>query len=207
MPYSASSRTSTGGTTGSKPCSPSTLERPAHQRQLEQHERALEVGEARAGHARAGLQVDQVAEQLEVVAARRARLADLAQHRVLVGGRRVGEVRQRRRAASSSSSSTALQLGVELLLAVADRPATSAIASRRVLALALQLADLLAGRVLLGPQRLELGQQLAPARVELEHPVERAVGAVAAARERRPRRVGLGADRLEVEHAASLDAS
>ena len=61
------------------------LQRPPHQRQLEQHQRPAQVGEARARHAGAALDVHQLAQQLQVVAAGRARLADLAQHRVLVG--------------------------------------------------------------------------------------------------------------------------
>ena len=51
MPYSACSRTSTGGITGSKPVPAQLLERLAHERELEQHEVALEVGEARARRA------------------------------------------------------------------------------------------------------------------------------------------------------------
>ena len=73
MPNSASSRTSTGGITGVKPCPRELLHRPPHQRELEEHQRALQVGEARAGHARAGLEVHQPVEQLEVVGAGRAR--------------------------------------------------------------------------------------------------------------------------------------
>ena len=90
-------------------------QRPAHERQLEQHEIALEVGEARARHLRGGLHVDQVAGELEVVATGLACLADLAQHGVLVGRVGVGRVGEgehdrssRRRSASVSSSPSAL---------------------------------------------------------------------------------------------------
>ena len=123
------------------------LERPAHERELEQHERALQVGEARARHARAGLHVDQAAEQLEVVAAGLARLADLAQHLVLLGRGRVGRVRARRRARPASCSSTVADLGLELLHLGGDA-AHLLDRGRRVLARALGLGDLVARRVL-----------------------------------------------------------
>ena len=78
-----------------KPFSVQQLERPLDERELQPHDRPLEIGEARARHPRPRLEVDEVAEQLHVVASLGARLADLAQH--LVGGRRarVGQVRQR----------------------------------------------------------------------------------------------------------------
>ena len=45
-------------------------EHPLHQRELEPHDRPLQVGEARAGHPGAGLHVHEVAEEVEVVARR-----------------------------------------------------------------------------------------------------------------------------------------
>ena len=45
------------------------LERPAHERELEEHEVAAQVGEARARQPRAALHVDALAGELEVVAA------------------------------------------------------------------------------------------------------------------------------------------
>ena len=67
------------------------------------------------------------------------------------------------------------------------RRATSciaAIASRGVLAGLLRRRDGLRGGVLLRLEPLDLGQQLAPARVELEHAVQPGLRAVAAPRER-----------------------
>ena len=94
-----SSRTSTGGTTGSKPCAISTSIPQRIERELEQHHVALEVGEARARHARGGLHVDQPAGELEVVArlvraraARRPRAASCPRPR-RVG---IGRVRDQR---------------------------------------------------------------------------------------------------------------
>ena len=81
------------------------LDREADQRQLEQHQVALQVGEARAGEARRRLHVDQAERgaDLQVVARLEVEardLADLADHdRVLlghpVGGVGVGHVRDR----------------------------------------------------------------------------------------------------------------
>ena len=187
VPYSASSRTSTGGITGSKPLPPSTLQRPAHERELEQHERPLEVREARAGHARARLHVDEAAEQLEVVAAGLARLADLAHHLVLVGRRRVGRVRHARERGLQLLLDVA-DLGLELLHLGGDA-AHLLDRGRRVAARALRLGDLVVRRVLRRAQLLEPREHLAPALVELQELVEHVRGA--AARER-------GADRLRV---------
>jgi hypothetical protein len=173
-------------------------ERPAHERQLEEDQLALQVGEARARHARAGLEVDQVAEQLEVVAAGGAGLADLTHDGVGVGRAGIGQVRQRGERAAELLLDR-LQLAVEPLLALADL-LDRGDRLRSVAALALQLADPLAGGVLLGAQALELGQNRTPALVELEHSRQPPVGAVAAPRERRPRLVGSGAERLQVEH-------
>ena len=66
------------------------VERPLDERELEPHQRALEVDEARAGHPRALLQAEVLAQQLHVAAAGRSRLALLAQHLVLGRGGRVG---------------------------------------------------------------------------------------------------------------------
>ena len=76
------------------------LDGEAHERELEQDQRPAQVGEARARHARAGLHVDETAQQLEVIATLRAGGADLAQDLLLLprGGRRrrqVGHDRQR----------------------------------------------------------------------------------------------------------------
>ena len=125
----------------------------------------------------------QRAGELEVVLALAAGLAALVEHRVLVGGGRVGRVRQR--------GERLVELGlhaVELLaqrlaaardlLHLGDRP-------RGVLAGLLRGRDRLRGGVLLRLEPLDLGQQLAPPHVELEHAVEPRVGPVAPPRERR----------------------
>ena len=57
--------------------------------------------------------------------------------------------------------------------------------------------------VLLRLEPFDLGQQLAPARVELEHPVEPRVGPVAPPGERRAHRGRVVPDRLQVEHPAA----
>jgi hypothetical protein len=131
------------------------LERPAHERELEQHERPLQVGEARAGYSRAGLEVDEAAEQLEVILARGARVSDLAQDSVRVGRallrrvRKHGEHRVERLL-------HATQLGVDLLLA------SGGLAHGRdrrggVPALAPELTDALAGGIPVRAQGLQLG--------------------------------------------------
>ena len=79
-----------------EPLRPELLERVAHERQLEQHEVAAQVGEARARQPRRALHVDPRTRELEVVAAGLARLADLLEHRVLVGSVGRGQVGQRR---------------------------------------------------------------------------------------------------------------
>ena len=131
------------------------LERPAHERELEQHEIALEVGEPRAGEARARLHVDQRAGELEVVGCgAAARLADRTDHGVGVG--RIG-ARQVRQGAQRGR-----QLGVdrrklllELLLTLAGL-AHPRDRVRRVRAGPLGGGDRLRRLVLGGTQRLEL---------------------------------------------------
>ena len=58
VPYIASSRTSTGGSTGVKPCSAEPVEREAVEREREQRGVADQVAEARAGEARGALHVE-----------------------------------------------------------------------------------------------------------------------------------------------------
>ena len=132
-----------------------------------------------------------------MVAARLARLADLAQHLVLVRRGRVGQVRQRRQHGGAALLDRA-QLLLELLLALRE-PARLGDRLGGVLAAPLQLADPLARLVLARAQLLELGQQRAAALVELERLVEqRRVDA--AARQRVPRGLRVLADLPEVEH-------
>ena len=170
--------------------------RPADERQLEQDERALEVCEARSGHACARLQIHEPVEQLEVVRALAAGLPDLAQDLVLRRRRPVGQVGQRGERGVEALLHLA-QLLVEGLLAI------GALANRRdrlggVLARALELTDPLAGLVLLGPQLLDLGQQRPPPFVQLERGVE-GIGR-AAAGQCGSCRVRVAPDLLEVEH-------
>ena len=112
------------------------LQHPAHERELEQHEVAAQVGEPRARQARAALHVDARARELEVVLRRGHRrdgLADLAHDGVRVGGRGVGRGSGSASSARWSSSSAGRARSVERLdlgrrprasraIAVARRP-------------------------------------------------------------------------------------
>ncbi len=92
------------------------VQRPLHERELEQHQVAAQVREARRREPRGALHVDPLAGEIEVVArpARRHRgLADLAQHRVAVGRLLVGQVRQRRERLAEAGLGVA-ELGLEL---------------------------------------------------------------------------------------------
>ena len=202
MPYSARSRTSTGGITGSKPAAPQLLQRPAHERQLEHHQVAFQIREARPRERGRAIHVDHPPRQLEVVARLEVELphrADLAHELVLRprSGARVGKVRQRRQGRLQAKLDLP-QLLLELL-----RP-------HRHAAHALDLA-LARGRVrggldprvrlvLLSPQPLQLGQQPAAVRVELDNLVEPRRRLRPAPRERRAHAVRVLADQLKVEH-------
>ena len=175
------------------------LQRPAHERQLEQHEVALEVGEAGAGHARARLHVDPRAAQLEVVLRRsRPRLAALVEDLVLVGRGRVGRVGQR--------GELGVELGLHAVELLAQRLAARGDRLHRgdrlrgVLARLLGRGDRLRRLVLLRLDPLGLGQQLAPPHVERQHPVQPLGRAVAPPRERLAHGRGILPDRLQVEH-------
>ncbi len=170
---------------------------PLNERQLQAHERPLEVGEARSRHARARLHVEVLTEQLHVVAPAAPGLALLAQDLVLEGRRGVGQVRQQGQRGGAALLHRAQLLG-ELLLA---RRGALHLGDRRagVLARALQLADALGGLVLGAPQLLELGQQRTPALVGIERLIEHR-GVEAAPKQRLSRRCGVFTDLPEVEH-------
>ena len=129
-------------------------------------------------------------------------LADLAQRRVVVGGGRVGRVRERRRARPAArrrrppapAPSAFTRAATSCIAAISSAASPPACLAR---------ADRLRRLVLARAQRLDLGPQRARARVELEHAVEPRVGAVAPARQRRPHGLGVAADLLEVEHRAA----
>jgi hypothetical protein len=143
---------------------------PPDERELEQHEVAGQVDEARTRHPRARLGVDQRSGHLEVIRAGPAVCADLADHGVLVGRRRVGRVGQRRE--------RGLQLGVgvgELLPELLHAPGDVLHRGDLLGRVAARLPggpDRLRRLVLLRPQALGLRSQRARARVELEHAVE-----------------------------------
>ena len=189
--------------TGSKPLSAQLLDRPPHERELEEHQLASQIREARARQLRAGVHVDHPARELEVVARLEVELGNAAHlaHELVLGpgsGRGVGQVGQRREGALKRLLHFR-ELALELLRARRNHP------HRLDLALALGRVG---GRpdprircVLLAPQALELGQQRAPSRVELDHRVDRLGGVLAAARERSAHLVGFLPDALEVEHA------
>jgi len=105
-----------------------------------------------------------------VGAARPAGLADLTQHLVLVGGRGIGEVRQRQQHAGAALLDRA-QLLLELLLPLGE-PARLGDRLGGVPPAPLELADPLARLVLAGAKVLELREQSAPALVELERLVD-----------------------------------
>jgi hypothetical protein len=127
-----------------------------------------------------------------VVAPLRARLADLAQDLFLVRGRAGGRVWHTRHGRAQALLDRR-DLRLQLLHACRH------FAHRRdrlggVAALALGRGYPVAGAVLLGPQVLELRQQLAPALVEREQLVQSAGDLVTAPRERRPRGVRIAAN-------------
>ncbi len=134
-----------------------------------------------------------------------ARGADLA-HELVVRSRRGAGVRQVRQGRQRAAQLLfdAGQLPLELLHARGDGP------HRRDLALALGRvggrADARVGLVLLRAQALELRQQGTSGRVESDHLLEPGNGVFAAAGQGGTHAVGVLADALEVEHAAS-DAS
>ena len=175
------------------------------QRQLEQHEVALQVREARARHARGRLHVDQLARQLEVVARlvdARGRRRPRAASSSSSAADRIGRVRERARSTPSSAASTDGEL-LRQRLRPAARPPASRRSRRPRPARLLGARDRLRGLVLARPQPLDLGQQLAPPRVERQRLVQPRVRAVAAPRQRRAHGVRVPPDRLQVEHGAA----
>ena len=192
---------------GLEPVLAEQLERPAHERELEQHEVALEVGEARARHARARLHVDQRAGELQVVA-RRTSSASPTSRSVVSSSAAVGSGGLGSDASAvSSSASIALELLAERLHATRD-----------LLHLGDRGARVLAG--LLGardrPARPRSGARAAPSTSgrssswrasSARASSSRCVGPVAAARERGAHRVRVAADRLQVEHGSRPGAS
>ena len=196
--------------TGSKPCPRSFSQRPAHERQLKHHQVAAQVGESRSRELRRVIHVDHLAGQLEVVArleveaARRAptsRTSSSSGPGAALGSGRFG----RRPSAACSSGSTSASSRSSSLTRRRDR------AHRLDLALALGWvagrADARVGLVLLGSQALQLGQQSAPARVELDHRVEGVRGSIAAPGKRGANAVGVLPDAPEVEHPRRRRAS
>ncbi len=183
------------------------VERVLHGRDVQPHEVAEQIGEARAGRAGAALHVDHRAGEVDVVARLevelRLRAARQRVHRGVLLEHAVGGAT---RAGCSGASSIAVskrgvglaQRDLELRQAVAQ-PGRRRDLGRRVAPGALGLADRLRGVVALGAQLVDLGLQRAPALVEREHLVEQAVGL--APRERCAHALGVGADDPDVEHA------
>ena len=171
VPNSACSRTSTGGTTGVKPFSSSSVQHPLDERELEPHERPLQVDEARAGHPGARLEVTRCSPSSSTwLAARRPASPSSRSTSSSTAARRVGQVGQRGEHRRAPLLHLA-QLLLELLLALRDALHLRD-RLRRVRAGALQLADPLRGLVLPPPQLLQPRQQRPPALVELERLVE-----------------------------------
>ena len=194
--------------TGSKPWPRSFVQRPAHERELEQHEVAAQVGEARARQPRAALHVDPLAGQLEVVAAGRAPASPTSRSdRVLVGARsgRAGSGSVASAACSSlldaarSSSSSALTCADDVLHRARSprrRPRRAAWRRRSPPRPAFCSARSASSRGSSSRQRASSASTLVDAR--------RDVGA--AARQRGADRVGVAADQPEVEHGAGQSA-
>ena len=166
VPTIASSRTSTGGSTGTKPACTDVVDREAVEREGEERRIADEVAEARAGESRGALELEtpDLRSLLDVVA--RRRLADAAElDRILlgvaVGDRVVGRVRD------LEQSSVPLGLrrgeGVLRLLQLRLDPLERLELLRRRLSLELRA----------GAQLVDARDELAPARVCGEQPVER----------------------------------
>ena len=188
--------------TGSKPWPRSLRHRPLHERELEHHEVAAQVGEARARQPRAALHVDPLAGELEVVA------PGLRRRRRRRAGPRPRARRPSGRAGSAASTSSSCSSASAVARALAERldlgrQRLQALELRgHVALLALAGRDLLGRRLLLGAQPLGRLRRLAPLRVELDDAVD-ALGELGPApRERRANRLGLAADQPEVEHGA-----
>ena len=203
MPNSASSRTSTGGITGSKPCAAQQLQRPAHQRELEEDEVALQVGEARAGDLARRPPCRSWRPRARGGRGRTRRPTPHSRSDVsssaAVG---IGRVRQRRLERGQLGLEPR-DLGLELLDARADR---LHLGDRRrgVRAGALGLADRLRPGVALAPAPLRApAAARSGASRSSKRGVEPLVGAVAAARQRGPRRLRVAGDRPQVEHPTS----
>ncbi len=186
--------------TGSKPVPAQLLQHPAHERQLEQDEVALEVGEARAGPSARPPPCRSVrAGELEVVAARRAARAPLAQRRCPRRRRtgRAGSAATRQRVGAPPSAS-APPLGLELLdarahpLHLGDRLATRP--RRCCLASPIAFDAVVAGAACSALQLRHAGRAARASQLERARRAS-LVGAVATARQRGPRRVGIAGDR------------
>ncbi len=201
----ASSRTSTGGTTGVNPSPTSVRGHPLHERELEQDRFAHEVREAGAAHLHGLLGLDpahRLAERGVVERRRRGRVADDAHHRAVVlttvGHRRVGGVGdlQRQRAHFGVDGCERLLERLQLLL-----QRTRGRDLRRTF-VGCGASDVLRRRVLPRAQLLDRPQLLAPRRVGREHVVDQAgrdtlafdADAV----------VGLLAQALEVDHTGLM---
>ncbi len=196
-------------------------QRPLDKRQLDEHQIAAQVGEARARQVGPALHVDALAGQLQVIAGLgrdrggvgdgRAvvepvdpRFADGLQDGVLerrVGVRQVGQPRLGAVELLLDLRQLLLQrLGLGRDLAHVRHGGVGLGRVPGLLGGLLGLRDRLVGRVLLGPQRLELGQDLAPPLVEAQHAVEGLRVVPAAASEGGAGGVGIAAQGLQVEH-------
>ena len=197
MPYIASSRTSTGGSTGLKPGGGRAVERPAVEREREERRVADQVAEARPGDPRGALHVEPA--ELEMLGPRGRRLADHALDVPL--GVVLLRVRDRlvRRVRHLLQQLVARRLRCRELL----------LERTQLLLDLLQLLDLLGRRLaldLLPPaQVVDLRDQLAPASVGLEQPVERLARALA--RHGGPEALRLGPRSLEVDHPVWRNAT
>ncbi len=185
------------------------VERQRHQRHLHAHQRAEQVGEAAAGHARRGLQVEGPggAGQLHVVARREPegrRLADPAQLDGIllapVGRVRLGEVGQRHQQPVAIGLEVA-QLGLQRRELVAQAPGLGLLGGA-VATLAPRLANRLADAGALRAGRLDARAEPAGVLVQPEQALDLAAGA--SPRQVRGDALRLGADQLQVEQAGPV---
>ena len=183
-------------------CAAQQLERPADERELEQHELALQVGEARARHARGARPCRSRCRRARggrgrVRPASPTSRDDRRPRRRRVGSGRLGSAAS----TASSSASTAASSLARAPSAAGDLAHRARSPRRRPRPPAWRRRSP-RRLVLLGAQRLELGQQLAPLLVEREHLVELRASAPRRASAARTASGSL-ADRLEVEHGAA----
>ena len=210
MPSMARGLTRAGGTTVVKPCGAGLVHRHVDQRELQVGADAGEVVEPGAGHLGAAVEVDGAEQpaELDVVAGLEVELprrADLLEHHevVLAARRRLlrGRVGDRQHAGAVGLVGGALR-GLGLL--DLGRQRLGAV-EQRLLLVALRGGDLLAHRLLLAPQPLELDDRAAATLVGGQRLVDHVRGQPALAL-RGAQPVGVVAEQPWIDHRVSVSA-